>query len=267
MLLNKRIDFVSKSKNLGTIGAAVCALVLLVILPTTVQKRMAAARAAAAAAAKQDSQQHAVKMSSLSGDDVFPQLEKKQRDLLHEIMGLQDQVAKLTAQVKAINESSSRKSSSLASSSPNVNSETAEDRAFSVIAVRCGLDAFRTEVSSAIEKVAHLGEETKRSFQVALTTNRRHYLVKWHGLHGVDTSDPLYTEMDAESKFEKVGNFAKKLLLFQPGSGGGVWSVVRTFGGENWLSLMTNDGHIQKPKSDAARNNADKASSNRIPVV
>jgi hypothetical protein len=259
MLLNQRIDFVSRSRHLGTIGAVLCALVLLFILPATIQRRRLAAELRPSPSASSP---------IFSEDaDVFSAVEKKQRELLHEVMALQDQVAKFTAQVKAWNESVSTRGTNARVTSSG---ESAEDRAFSVLAVRCGLEAFRADVSNTIAKVAQLGEKTKKSFAAALTANRQHYLVKWHGLHGVDTSDPLYTEVEAEMKFEKVGNFAKKLLRFQPGGGGGVWSVARAFGGENWLALMSNDGNIQKPPAAAAA--ADKSSKpaalqGHIPVV
>jgi hypothetical protein len=259
MLLNQRIDFVSRSRHLGTIGAVLCALVLLFILPATIQRRRIAA----------EQLRPSPSASPIFSEDadVFSAVEKKQRELLHEVMALQDQVAKFAAQVKTWNESVGTRGTNARAASGG--GESAEDRTFSVLAVRCGLDAFRADVSNTIAKVAQLGEETKKSFAAALTANRQHYLVKWHGLHGVDTSDPLYTEVEAEMKFEKVGNFAKKLLRFQPGGGGGVWSVARAFGGENWLALMTNDGNIQKPPGAAGADESSKAAAlhGHIPVV
>lgn len=260
MLANQRVDIVAKIRHLGVFACALCAAVLLVILPATIHRRIAAAPSSSS-------------IASLNPHDVvdastaLESIERRQKVLLHNVMGLQDRVAKLTADVKALNQSSAAgQGVKQVDTGATI---SAEDRAFNALSVRCGLDAFRAEVSKMIVSVAELEEESKQYFTSAMMGNRRHYLVKWHGLSGVDTTEPLYSESDAELAYERVGDFAKKMLLFEPqGGSGGTWSVARAYGGENWLSLMSNDGTIQHPADKkAGAPEGGVAPHGRIPVV
>ena len=66
------------------------------------------------------------------------------------------------------------------------------------------------------------------------------WVVKWHN-NGVSTSPRFHSEAQAYRYFVNVGDFAKKLL----GYDGQRWAVIKTYGGRQWLTLMTDDGSYQ----------------------
>lgn len=91
-----------------------------------------------------------------------------------------------------------------------------------------------TELSS------HSSEEFK-SLKKELEIRKNHFLVKWHGEKGVKTSKRMVTELEAIDFFNQVGEYAKKLLMFD----GSQWRVIREYGGANWLALLHDDGEFQ----------------------
>jgi hypothetical protein len=105
-------------------------------------------------------------------------------------------------------------------------------------------DAYLAATKQLDEKLQLLETETKTTFKdlkMQLDIRKNRFLVKWHGDSGVKTSKRMTTENDALNFFNQVGDYAKKLLMFD----GQRWIVLREFGGENWLSLMHDDGETQ----------------------
>eukprot|EP01061_Rhynchopus_euleeides_P035739 TRINITY_DN60226_c0_g1_i1.p2 TRINITY_DN60226_c0_g1~~TRINITY_DN60226_c0_g1_i1.p2 ORF type:complete len:226 (+),score=102.89 TRINITY_DN60226_c0_g1_i1:198-875(+) len=66
------------------------------------------------------------------------------------------------------------------------------------------------------------------------------WVVKWHN-NGVSTSPRFHSEAQAYRYFVNVGDFAKKLIAYD----GQRWAVIKTYGGRQWLSQMTDDGSFQ----------------------
>lgn len=227
--------------SLGLFSVALCAAVLLVFVPSTV-RRDAAAREALAV--------HLLA-------DAIPSMEEKQKAMLRTVMVLQDRVAKLSADVAALNTSTAaaiRSPRGSEGTPARVPPTERLDRVFGLVSVRCDLEPFELEVTTLLKKIEEEAEDAKSSFQSIAERQRRHFLIKWHGTDGVHTSNAIFTEVEAEIAFERVGDFAKKMLLFQPSADGdnGSWSVARAYGGENWLSMMTNDGTIQNPPKQSS---------------
>eukprot|EP00756_Hemistasia_phaeocysticola_P034002 Hpha_TRINITY_DN16499_c0_g18::TRINITY_DN16499_c0_g18_i1::g.159355::m.159355 len=68
------------------------------------------------------------------------------------------------------------------------------------------------------------------------------FIVKWHGKTGVTTSPRFSSEEQAYQYFVHCGDFAKKLLMFD----GTRWILVKSYGGQQWLALMTDDANYQQ---------------------
>jgi hypothetical protein len=93
-------------------------------------------------------------------------------------------------------------------------------------------------------KLAALEDEAKANFKdlrSQLDIRKNRFLVKWHGDEGVKTSKRMATEMEALNFFNEVGEFAKKMLMYD----GQKWVLLREYGGENWLTMMRDDGEAQ----------------------
>ena len=108
--------------------------------------------------------------------------------------------------------------------------------------IRKQLGDYEVSLMKQIDKLEH---ETKRQFNnlkdlVDARSNR--FLIKWHSDDGVKTSKRMATEQEAYEKFNDVGEFAKKLLMFD----GSRWIVLKEYGGEKWLHLMHDDGDVQE---------------------
>lgn len=89
-----------------------------------------------------------------------------------------------------------------------------------------------------------LGDKVTKSFadiESKIFSVQYKFLVKWHSDDGVKTSKRFEREVDALDFYNQVGEFAKKLLLFQ----GESWIAVRNYGGEKWLACMTDDAAPQ----------------------
>ena len=66
------------------------------------------------------------------------------------------------------------------------------------------------------------------------------WLVKWHN-NGISTSPLFESEAIAYQYYVNIGDYAKKLIAFD----GHRWILLKTYGGQQWVSLMTDDGTIQ----------------------
>lgn len=94
------------------------------------------------------------------------------------------------------------------------------------------------------DDLAALEHEVTLRFQrlrTAISSWKYRFVVKWHSDDGVQTSTPFEAEDLALEKFNDIGEFAKKLLMFT----GTEWTVVRSYGGEQWLNCMKDDATIQ----------------------
>lgn len=94
------------------------------------------------------------------------------------------------------------------------------------------------------EKLLKLEADTRTTFKDLkneLDIRKNRFVVKWHGDDGVKTSKRMPTEVEALNFFNQVGEFAKKMLMFD----GQRWLVLRTYGGDNWLQLIKDDGSVQ----------------------
>eukprot|EP00659_Diplonema_papillatum_P009595 gene9595-14898_t len=66
------------------------------------------------------------------------------------------------------------------------------------------------------------------------------WVVKWHQ-SGVNTSPKFDSESTAYQYYVSIGDFAKKLIAFD----GTRWVLLKSYGGPQWTSLMTDDGTHQ----------------------
>jgi hypothetical protein len=123
--------------------------------------------------------------------------------------------------------------------------------------------------SSLSGQLAELEKETKKQFadlKDLLESNANRFVVKWHSDDGVKTSPRMATEQEAVEKFTEIGEFAKKLLMFD----GQRWIPLKVYGGEKWLALMHDNGDVQDgdgkveklPKGKAAGAGGPKAEDN-----
>eukprot|EP01059_Diplonema_ambulator_P013418 TRINITY_DN23942_c0_g1_i1.p1 TRINITY_DN23942_c0_g1~~TRINITY_DN23942_c0_g1_i1.p1 ORF type:complete len:162 (+),score=70.57 TRINITY_DN23942_c0_g1_i1:411-896(+) len=72
------------------------------------------------------------------------------------------------------------------------------------------------------------------------TPGRPQWIVKWHN-NGLNTSPRFDTESQAYQYYVNIGDFAKKLVAFD----GTKWLLIKSYGGHQWTSLMTDDGAYQ----------------------
>eukprot|EP01060_Flectonema_neradi_P006438 TRINITY_DN14350_c0_g1_i1.p1 TRINITY_DN14350_c0_g1~~TRINITY_DN14350_c0_g1_i1.p1 ORF type:complete len:253 (+),score=33.11 TRINITY_DN14350_c0_g1_i1:85-759(+) len=66
------------------------------------------------------------------------------------------------------------------------------------------------------------------------------WLVKWHN-NGISTSPLFESEGVAYQYYVNIGDYAKKLIAYD----GHRWILLKSYGGQQWVSLMTDDGTIQ----------------------
>ena len=106
----------------------------------------------------------------------------------------------------------------------------------------------QSTMNTALTKLYEEGIAASNEIDKIKQGRDRPFYVKWHSKEGLKSSDRVPTETEAAILFEKVGDFAKKLLMFD----GTRWSCIKEFGGDNWLNLMEDSGNPQigehKPK-------------------
>jgi hypothetical protein len=106
----------------------------------------------------------------------------------------------------------------------------------------------QANMNTELKKLYEEGVEASKEIDAIKVGRDNPFYVKWHSKDGLKSSDRLPTETEAAILFEKVGDFAKKLLMFD----GSRWSCIKEFGGDNWLNLMQDNGDPQtgehKPK-------------------
>eukprot|EP01062_Namystynia_karyoxenos_P074824 TRINITY_DN71855_c0_g1_i1.p1 TRINITY_DN71855_c0_g1~~TRINITY_DN71855_c0_g1_i1.p1 ORF type:complete len:263 (+),score=96.92 TRINITY_DN71855_c0_g1_i1:119-790(+) len=101
--------------------------------------------------------------------------------------------------------------------------------------------SFREQAAELSKVSQHALDEFKQYLD-----NQRggRWLVKWHGNNGITTSPRFASEEQAYQYYVQAGDFAKKLLMFD----GARWILIKSYGGQQWLSLMTDDATYQQGK-------------------
>jgi hypothetical protein len=98
------------------------------------------------------------------------------------------------------------------------------------------------EITEDVRKAASLSAQEVRSRMVEVDGAVREltfrYIVKWHGKNGPQATRRLRSQLEAEREFDQIGDFAKKMIFFD----GTKWVVVRSYGAERWLEMLSNDG-------------------------
>ena len=119
--------------------------------------------------------------------------------------------------------------------------------------------AYETEMKAELATLGREAEAELKDLTSQLDIRKNNFLVKWHGDDGVKTSKRMAREEEAIDFFNQVGEFAKKLLMFD----GSRWVVLREYGGAQWLALMHDDGDVQngdgKPTKPPAKQNSESA--------
>eukprot|EP00760_Papus_ankaliazontas_P030268 PhM_4_TR4700/c0_g1_i1/m.34154 len=120
---------------------------------------------------------------------------------------------------------------------------------------KASIEKFVTSVNDEITKLRDFTKKSYSDFKSMVGGGPRigTFIVKWHGDDGIKMSEKFTAEDDAISFYSTVGDYAKK-LLFNDGSG---WSLLKTYGGSQWLALITDNDNAQegqyKPTKPPAR--------------
>lgn len=202
-----------------------CAVVITVLVPIAVSRVRQSQRAATEQVSR-----------------LIEDLEWRQKKMLGDVVSLQDRVAKTEADLRTLNHSVH-----FAGENERPDSTTGSklDAALAILRDRSALTSLQKEIVQLESELQDAAKKAKQSFVDVTNAKQKHYYVKWHGKKGVQTSRKLLSELDAEVEFERVGDFAKKILMFD--NVAARWVVLRTYGAEQWLRMMSNDGTIQNP--------------------
>lgn len=103
------------------------------------------------------------------------------------------------------------------------------------------VEEYGTQMAAQLTELGGKAQSDLKELRSQLDIRKNNFLVKWHGDDGVKTSKRMGKEEEAIDFFNQVGEFAKKLLMFD----GSRWVVLREYGGAQWLSLMHDNGDIQ----------------------
>ena len=215
---------------LTAFGAVIALAVLLMVLPFGTWRATTVRTAAVARA-----------------DRVLDEIAAKQDEALKAIVGMQKDMAGVRTRIAQLKRAT-RQDESLISARELTEKSKIEKVRSAAAATERNLD----------EKLKALEEETRTTFKdlkAQLDIRKNRFLVKWHGDEGVKTSKRMSTEVEALNFFNQVGEFAKKMFMFD----GQRWLTLREFGGENWLTMIKDDGSVQDgdgkptkpPKKDA----------------
>lgn len=108
--------------------------------------------------------------------------------------------------------------------------------------------SFDAAVKKKIEELRKRAESAQERMKAATNDWRYPFLLKWHGPKGIQTSKRIGTEHDALYTFERIGDYAKKLLQLRRGTTPDElpsWTVLREYGASKWLEMLTNDAAVQ----------------------
>jgi hypothetical protein len=201
---------------LTAFGAAIAVAVLLIVLPFGTMRASNARHAAVSRA-----------------DVVLDEIAAKQSEALKAIVAMQGDIATVRTRIAQLKTATRQDETLIAAR------EIAEKG--KINKVRTSADATERNLD---EKVKTLEAETRATFKdlkSQLDIRKNRFLVKWHGDEGVKTSKRMTTEVEALNFFNQVGEFAKKMFMFD----GQRWLTLREFGGDNWLSMIKDDGTLQ----------------------
>ena len=179
---------------------------------------------------------------------------KQQTELLHTILGLQERLA----QVQALTDSLGDKRAKWAATANSTAVFEADLADMKLKMKEKSSDIMKYMKASLTELEAENEKEIQR-VRDAWSTRTHRFLVKWHGDDGVKTSKRMGSEGESLDFFNQVGDFAKKLLMFD----GTNWLVLKQYGGQEWLNLMQDNGVVQdgdgkptkRPKKDSESEN------------
>jgi len=109
---------------------------------------------------------------------------------------------------------------------------------------KAAVKAFVDSVEAEILKLSQLTKKSYADFKnvVGEGTTRGTYIVKWHSDEGVKISEVYKTSDEAMQMYDQIGDFAKKLLSNEDGA----WTVVRSYGGSQWLAMLKDNDDKQK---------------------
>lgn len=172
--------------------------------------------------------------------NAVSETERHQHLLLQRVLNLQKRSADLHVAVAALK-------SGVQTRRAHMNDPSDEDKssvrdALHLLEESVGLSDVMTDNRSTLgadlEALKAAAVAAKAHFNSVLEAQIKRFIVKWHN-GGVKVSRPFLDELEAEVEFERVGDFAKKLLMFD--NLVGKWIVLRAYGGDQWLQQMTND--------------------------
>lgn len=102
-----------------------------------------------------------------------------------------------------------------------------------------GIDENHALLTADITQLKSASAAAAKRFTEIVDTHAKRFIVKFHKGGHVKTSKRFAEELEAETEFERVGDFAKKLLMYD--STISKWIVLRSYGGDEWLAKMSND--------------------------
>lgn len=158
-------------------------------------------------------------------------LKAQQAALLGSVLTIQERIASAGAALTALEAAASTLAGP---ESGDAEEERAKQR-------QAAFAAFRARVEVEIATMEADARKEFDGLRDTVVSLRDRFLVKWHGDDGVKTSRHLASEQEATAEFERVGDFAKKLLMFD----GARWVVLQSYGAERWLKHIRNDGTLQ----------------------